>query len=138
MITLYVKDEFSISDKAFHEISMITPDLSTSFKIQKLKKSLNDSFDIRPCPNGVVGVQQSLRVQITRYVSYMVKKGIDIPSTIKIKLTGDGTRIARGLSIVNVAFTIIEDSGKARSVEGNHTIALLKVSETYDELVKGL
>jgi len=39
---------------------------------------------------------------------------------------------------VNVAFTIIEEGARARSVAGNHTIAIMKVSETYDELVKGL
>ena len=68
-----------------------------------------------------------------------LKRGLIYPaSTIKIKLTGDGTKIARGLSVVNVAFTIIEDDAKAHSVAGNHTIAIMKVSETYDELVQGL
>ena len=42
------------------------------------------------------------------------------------------------MNVVNVAFTIIEEGTRARSVSGNHTIAIMKVSETYDELVKGL
>ena len=68
---LYIKDKFSIPDQAFHEISMITPGLTSSYKITKLKKSMNNNFDIRPCPNGVVGVQQSLRAHITQHLSFM-------------------------------------------------------------------
>lgn len=51
---------------------------------------------------------------------------------------GDGTRIARGLNIVNVAFTILEEGSKAHSILGNYTVAILKASETYDELALGL
>ena len=39
-----------------------------------------------------------------------------------IKLTGDGTRIAQGLNIVNFAFTILED-GQAQSASDNHVFA---------------
>ena len=61
-----------------------------------------------------------------------------LSDTIRIKLTGDGTRIARGLNIVNIAFTIIEEKQKACSVFGNYTVAILKVSENYEELASGL
>ena len=43
-----------------------------------------------------------------------------------------------GLNVVSVAFTILEEGTKARSVAGNHTIAIMKVSESYKELIKGL
>lgn len=55
-------------------------------------------------------------------------------STIRIKLTGDGTRIARGFSIVNFAFTILEE-GRVQSVFGNHLIAILKIAKSYEELL---
>ena len=54
---------------------------------------------------------------------------------IRIKLTGDGTRIARGLNIVKFAFTILEEGS---SVLGNHPMAIMKVPETYDELINRL
>ena len=66
------------------------------------------------------------------------KENANLPNTIRIKLTGDDTRIARGLNVVNIAFTILEEGTKARSVAGNHTVAIMKVSESYDELIKGL
>ena len=64
--------------------------------------------------------------------------GRDIPSTVKIKLTGDGTRIGRGFNIVNIAFTVLEEGARAHSPLGNHVIAILKISENYEELLLGL
>ena len=45
--------------------------------------------------------------------------------------------LARGLNVVNYAFTILAEGSRAQSVLGNHTVAIMKVSETYDELVNG-
>ena len=139
--TLYIKDKFSISNEAYHELS-VTSDLPSSSQIKKLTISLNSQWDIHDCPNEIVGVQQSIRARIVQRLTQFVRKGnkegMAIPTTIRIKLTGDGTRIARGLNIVNVAFTILEEGSKAYSVFGNYTIAILKATETYDELALGL
>ena len=135
---LFVKDKYSISDQAFHELSMITPGLPSSSTVKKLAISMNSKFNISPCPNGIIGVQQSLRVRIAYHIKSLLEKtkeNTDLPSNIRVKLTGDGTRIARGLNVVNFAFTILEEGAKAQSVAGNHTIAIMKVSESYDELI---
>ena len=135
--TLYIKDKFSISNEAYHELS-VTSDLPSSSQIKKLTISLNSQWDIHNCPNEIVGVQQSIRARIIQCLTQFVRKGnkegMAIPTTIRIKLTGDGMRIARGLNIVNVAFTILEEGSKAYSVFGNYTVAILKATETYDEL----
>ena len=138
---MYIKDKFSISNEAYHELS-VTSDLPSSSQIKKLTISLNSQWDIHNCPNEIVGVQQSIRARIVQRLTQFVRKGnkegMAIPTTIRIKLTGDGTRIARGLNIVNVAFTILEEGSNAFSVFGNYTIAILKATETYDELALGL
>jgi len=48
--------------------------------------------------------------------------------------------VARGLTVVNFTFTILEEPGqKAMSVGGNHRIAILKVKESdYDKLFHSL
>ena len=108
---LYVKDKFSISDKAFHELSSIVPTLPKCGQVKKIAKKLNSEFEIKPTPNNIVGVQQSLRLRLTTCLSRLVeqasKDGKDFPDKIRVKLNGDGTRIALGL---NFAFTILEDS----------------------------
>ena len=134
---LYVKDKYAISNEAFHELSMVAHGLPKSSKVTKLAHSINSEFEIYPAPNRIVSVQQSLKARIMICLTSL-SEITDLPSTIKIKLTGDGTRIARGFNVVNFAFTILVEGGRATSVLGNHTVAILKVSETYDELINGL
>ena len=114
--------------------------LSSSSEVKNLTHTLNSQFDIRSAPNGIVGVQQSLRARVMLRLTQLVEnsKGVDIPSTIRVKLTGDGTEIARGLSVVNINFTVLEEGQRARSAFGNHSIAILKVSENYEDLAAGL
>lgn len=40
--------------------------------------------------------------------------------------------------MVNFAFTVIEEGQLACSAKGNHTLAILKVSENYNDLAAGL
>ena len=138
---LYVKDKYCISNEAFHELSMLS-NLPNSSQVKKLAHTLNSHYDVCSSPNGVVGVQQSLRKRITVRVTRLIKEcseeNREISSTIRVKLTGDGTQIARGLSVVNIAFTILEEGQLACSSSGNHTVAILKVAEDYDDLAAGL
>ena len=53
---------------------------------------------------------------------------------MRVKLTGDGTRIGRKLHVVAFAFTILEEGAKAYGPTGNHCIALFKEPEKYDAL----
>lgn len=139
--SLYIKDKFGVSNEAYHELSMLS-DLPSISKIKKLSKSLNSQFGISVTPNNIIGVQQSVKARIfqrlTVLVNKNIKEGIDTPSTIRIKLTGDGTQIGRGLNVVNIAFTIIDEGKKARSVFGNYSVAILKITEKYNELAAGL
>ena len=138
---LYVKDKFSISDVAFRELSAIVPALPRCGQVKKVAQALNSEFEIKPTPNHIPGVQQSLRLRLTTCLSRLIeqasKDGKSLPDNIRVKLTGDGTRIARGLNIINFAFTILEDS-RAQSASGNHVFAILKITEGYDELLAGL
>ena len=135
---LYIKDKFCVSNEAFHELSMLS-DLPNSFQVKRLKSAMNSAFDIRSTPNQTVGVQQSLRNRLMVHLTQLVRQytAVNKP-TIKIKLTGDGTQIARGLSVVNVAFTVLEEGQQATSVVGNHSIAILRVSEKYEDLASAL
>ena len=54
---LYIKDRFSISNEAFHELSMVSF-LQNSSKIKTLTHiMLNSEFEIQSAPNGAGGVQ---------------------------------------------------------------------------------
>ena len=102
-----MKDKFTISDAAYHELSMVS-DLPNFNQIKMITQSLNNEFDIKAAPNSITGVQQSLIDRVKARVGNLITKSPDIQK-IHIKLTGDGTQIARGLTIVNIAFTILEE-----------------------------
>ena len=53
--SLYAKDKFSVSNEAYHELSVIS-DLPSISKIRRLTKSLNSNFLISNCPNNIIGV----------------------------------------------------------------------------------
>jgi len=49
-------------------------------------------------PNGIVGVQQSLKAQLTKLlITRRAKIRKVTPVTLRVKLTGDGTQITRKL-----------------------------------------
>jgi len=115
--------------------------LPSSSKLKSLTRTLNAQFEIRSAQNGIVGVQQSLRERIMVRLTHLVEKAHkedEILNTIRVKLTGDGTQIARGLSVVNVGLTVLEEGQRACSAFGNHSIAILKVLEKYEDLMAGL
>lgn len=132
---LYLKDKLAISNAGYHELSMIS-NLPSSSQIHKCTKQLNAQYEIQNAPSGIVGVQQSLKAQLQFVLTCMVNNaelnGTQFPDTIRVKLTGDGTQIAKGFSVVNFAFTLLEEGEKAMSVRGNHSLAILKVSESND------
>ena len=139
--SLYIKDKFTVPFEAYHELSMLS-DLPSSSQVRTLTASLNSQFTIKNCPNNITGIQQSINERIKHRIKYLVqqntKAGKLTPSTIRIKLTGDGTQIGRGIKVVNIAFTVIDEGEKANSVLGNYSVAILKVMEKYEELAAGL
>ena len=56
---LYVKENYGISDKAYHELSMLVTSMPRSCSLKKKQHELNSNFDVSPTPEGTLGVQQS-------------------------------------------------------------------------------
>ena len=129
---LYLKDKTSISNAGYHELSMIS-NLPSSYQIKKYTKQMNDQYEIQNSPEGIVGVQQSLKTQLKFVITCLINNGTQLPDTLRVKLTGDGTQIARGFNVINFAFTVLEEGEKAMSVSGNHCLAIVKVSEANDD-----
>jgi len=79
-----VKDKFSISDKAFHELSSIVPVLPKFCQVKKIAQTMNSEIEIKPTPNNIMGVKQSpnnimgvkqsLRLRLTTCLYRLVKQ----------------------------------------------------------------
>ena len=53
---------------------------------------------------------------------------------MRVKLTGDGTKIGKHLHVVNFGFTLLDEGDKAYSPAGNHCLAIFKEPESYQSL----
>ena len=62
---LYAKERFSISNEAYHELSVLDSALPRSWKLKAEVKEMNKKWKISPTPGSTVGVQQSLKERLT-------------------------------------------------------------------------
>ena len=89
---------------------------------------LNSQFEIRDAPNGIKGVQQSLKDRVLLRLKHLSDKSENMlnGNKIQIKITGDNTQVARNLNVENIAFTILEEGQIACLAMGNHTVSILR------------
>ena len=115
--------------------------LPRHYKLKDRITELNKHWNIKPLPNGIEGVQQSLVDRLRVRVEHLVK--MSPPDSefmqskkLSVKLSGDGTCIGKRLHVVCFTFTLLEESEKKKqngSFEGNHVLAV-KTPEKYDFL----
>ena len=129
---MYLKDKFNTSIEAWREFSV--KDMPKLSQITKRINELNTSWNLICTPGEAEGVQvkfeDSLRKQLTR---------LDLKeNTIKVKLSGDGTQIGKRLKIVNFTYTILNEKDLAMGEKGNYILAIIKTTESYENLQESL
>ncbi|RMX49099.1 hypothetical protein pdam_00003930 [Pocillopora damicornis] len=121
-IWLYLKDKFINSNEAWHEIAIKANDLPNIYSIKKRINELNSKWNLKPTPGDAEGVQLGFAESLQEHIVRLQKNGeINDGETIKIKLSGDGKNIGKGLTVVNFTFTILHEKDVA-------------MGETYDNL----
>ena len=136
---IYIKDKFNISNEAWHELAMKTTEIPNNYRMDKKIKELNCNWNLKPTPGEAEGIQVSFKDSLQEQIARLQGKGLlNMNTTIKIKLSGDGTNIGKRLKIVNITFTILNEKDTAMSERGNYVLAIIKSSETYDNLKSSL
>ena len=97
---LFVKDSYSVSDVAYHEMAQLCKQLPRQYKIKERIKDLNKLWNIKPLPNDVEGVQQSLEDRLKVRIDHLVRVSPPDSEFMKskklhVKLSGDGTCIRK-------------------------------------------
>ena len=138
-MTLYVKDRYNVSNDAYHEMGRICRSMPRQYCLKQRISELNKLWNIKPTPNGVVGVQQSLEDRLRVRITHLHKSApadakFRTTKTVNVKLSGDGTNIGKRLHVVNFTFTLLEEGRLAYSSDGNHTLAIFKEAEKYEHL----
>ena len=140
---LLVKDKYSISNAAYHELAMNERSLPRSCQIDKQIKEINLRWEVTNTPDGTTGVQISLKKKLLGRLEHLVRTSerdaeFLTREVIRVKVTGDGTWMGKRLHIVTFGFTLLEEGSAAKSSSGNHSVCLLKQSEDYPSLALGL
>ena len=136
---LYVKDRFSISGAAYHEMGKVCREMPRQYKIKHKIAELNKMWNIQPIPSEIVGVQQSLEPRLRSRIQQLER---DTPEdapfkrnrTVQVKLSGDSTNMGKRIQVENFTYTLLDEGEKAYSYEACHPLAMFKAPEKYDTL----
>ncbi|XP_069113729.1 uncharacterized protein [Argopecten irradians] len=129
---LYILDTFNVSREAYHELSSLFKSMPRAHNIAEYIKSLNQGFEIINTPDGL-GVQQSLKQRLVDVVSQLLLENDDLipDNNLKVKISGDGTRVGKRLHVVNFAFNIVNE-GSAHQI--CYPLCIVQTKEKYAEL----
>ena len=137
---LYVKDKWSISDRAYNAFRIKCHlNIPTLFHIKKKRQSIDSMFRIRDNEMGVfMSIKEKLKYCLEKF--FERKYGpddVNDPAKFKdniihVKLGADGTNIGRNLKLLNFTITIINEGVRAKSATGNYTIGIFEIeNENY-------
>lgn len=106
---LYILDGFNISQDAYRELSALFQNILRCHNIVE-KKNLNQGYQIVNTPDGL-GVQKSPKQRLKDVLSELLLENNNmIPeNNLKIKISGDGTRVGKRIQILNVPFNIVNE-----------------------------
>ena len=63
---------------------------------------------------------------------------MDDCQVLKVKVSGDGTRVGKRLQILNVTFTIINERSVAATERGNYILAIVLTKDDYEGIGESL
>ena len=116
---VYLEDKFNISNEAWHELAMKCKDVPTKYEICKHLDNLNADWNLRSTPGEAEGLQISFRESLEEQIKRLQKNGVlDKVTTIKVKLSGDGTNTGKRLKLENVTYTILNEKDAGMNERG--------------------
>lgn len=117
---------------------MKSKSIPNTYQTSQRVNELNKQWNIKKTPGDAEGVQISFKESLEEQVARLQRKGDLEEDVIRVKISGDGTCIGKRLKLVNITFTILNEKGAAMSEKGNYVLAILKTTESYDNLKESL
>lgn len=127
---LYILDKFSISDAAYHELSMFNENLPRKLLIVQERANINDTIQVERTPGETPGAYVSIKDEIKRYIQ---ENEPDNESPIKVKLAGDDSKVSRISNFVILTLSF-PDENNCVSINNMRTVGVIKCRETYEDI----
>ena len=97
--------------------------MPTKYKICKHLDKLNANWNLKCTPGEAEGIQISFKESLEEQIKRLQKNGVlDKATTIKVKISGDGTNIGKRLKLENVTYTILNEKDAAMNEKGNYVL----------------
>jgi hypothetical protein len=141
---LYWKDKLLISDDSYRLLVInLLLDLPSIHTIRFFRQQLNSSLKIFKLNDYsyFVDIKMLINIKVKLFIDSNVrdsqvldcKESANIDETIIIKLSADGT-LCGHINIINITFTIINDTKSCMTATGNNRLGILNCQENYDDL----
>lgn len=135
---IFILDMYNIPNRGYHELTQTKYSrLPKLCRLVKRRNQLNNSISIHETNPMSPGVYTSLSESLCEKLSdpsksYVIKNG-----SVRVKISGDGTRITCKQSFVNISYTMV-DEATCMSEHGNYLLAIVKCKESNEGIKSAL
>lgn len=138
---LFIKDKFNISRRAYHELAQSCHILPSQSVLSKQVKELNKTFEVMEIDGKYTGVYQSITERLIAilgdYIRQPEKQHLFSKKKVRVKISGDGTKIGKRIHVLNFVFSIVGENSCAGE-KGSYLVGIVKVPEKYLPLKEAL
>ncbi len=136
---LYFKDKLTIADHKYHSFKNgmeLKSHLVSLRAIKRRKKEIVQNIDIQELSTGFyINPVKLIKFRILRFLKNISTENLLSNRKIRIKLSCDGTKISRMVTIINFVFTIINEKKNATTASGNYRIGAFRIlKEDYETI----
>ena len=127
---VYVLDMYNIPDKGYHDLSMRKQfAVPKSNRVIDRRHALNTGINLRNANGNWPGVFTSINESLSSKLTDPKRANLIRDGKVRIKLSGDGTKLSCKQHVVNVSYTFVDES-TCMSEHGNYLLAIVKCDET--------
>ena len=140
---LYTKDKLLLADKKYASIrsDLDLHNLPSLDELYNYRTELNNSLRsnlVKPTSSSIfTDIVAKINNQCRLFLSNLNDKQLNETTSLKIKLSADGTRCGRNLNLINFTFQLIDViklNKSPSSVFNVRTVGLAECRENYDEI----
>ena len=113
---LFILEKCNVSESAYRELPLFCDGLPRQYLVSQCREEINSLYHFERIPGNIPGAYASLESEIIRYIKYHVNPETD---KIRIKISGDGSKVSRISNFVVLSFSVINDDLTLSSKDQN-------------------
>ncbi|XP_038068362.1 uncharacterized protein LOC119737819 [Patiria miniata] len=134
---IFILDQYNIPNRGYHELAQSKSTLPKACRVIERRHELNKRINIVQTAPEYPGVYTSLSSSLVEKLADPQRAHVVKDGKVRIKLSGDGTRITCKQSFVNLSYTLVDEE-TCMSEHGNYLLAIVKCREDNTSLKSAL